>query len=87
MVINFNLSSYLYNYSCLLNNTNNINTDFIIGISQIIQSKQINFISSLLIDNIKINIYNIAPIANCNSSLILLDKIQNSGIIYSNTQL
>lgn len=66
----------------LFNNTRIKSIEFITGASQIIRTEEVGIVSIFLSDGIIVELYNLALALNCDSNLILLGQLKESGITY-----
>lgn len=76
------MSQYLCNNRRLFISTWAKSIDFIIAAGQVIWTKKIDTISISLADGITIELHNVALAPGCDSNLILLGQLWESGIIY-----
>ena len=80
------LDSYAFRHLCndqsLFINTKTKNIDFVIAAGQVIWTEKIGIISIPLADGSTIELHNVALAPGCNSNLIFLGQLQESGITY-----
>ena len=75
-------SQHLCNNQSLFSNTRTKNIDFMTTADQLIQTEEIGTVFIFLSSGILIKLHNVALALTCNSNLILLGQLRESGITY-----